>query len=114
LGLYVNGSQVAIPDQIGMYQPGMPSNGYTNTAKCFYYIHTHDASGKIHIESPSTAPRTDSLFTLANVFDVWGITVSRNGVGPFAGPVRVFVGQAKYGTQYVYPSSYSEYFGDPN
>lgn len=114
LGLYVNGRQVAIPDQIGLYQPGPASNGFTNTATCFYYIHTHDASGKIHIESPSTALKSSSMFALQNVLDVWGMTVNSNGVGPFQGPVRVFIGRAKYGTQYVYPSSYSEYFGDPN
>jgi cell division septation protein DedD len=114
LGLLVNGKQVAIPDQIGLYQPGPISDGYTNTAKCFYYIHTHDATGKIHIESPSTAPRNSSLFTLQNVLDVWGTTVNSNGVGPFQGPLRVFIGQAAYGSQYVQPSSYYEYFGDPN
>lgn len=114
LGLYVNGNQVAIPDQIGLYQPGPISDGYTNTATCFYYIHTHDATGKIHIESPSTAARNTTMFNLNNVFDVWGTTVNNNQVGPFQGPVRVFIGRAQYGSQYVESSSYAEYFGDPN
>lgn len=114
VGLYVGGKQVAIPDQIGMYQPGAVENGYTNTATCFYYIHTHDASGMVHLESPVNAAVGDSLFTLHNVFDVWGMSVGRNNVGPFAGTVRIFIGRAKLGTTTVSPSSYSEYFGDPN
>lgn len=114
VGLYVNGKQIAIPDQIGMYQPGAISNGYTNTATCFYYIHTHDASGMIHIESPENEPDSVSIYTLHNVFDVWGMTVGPNNVGPFTGTVRTFVGRANYGTTTVSPSSYTEYFGDPN
>jgi hypothetical protein len=114
VGLYVAGKQVAIPDQIGMYQPGPISNGYTNTATCFYYIHTHDASGMVHLEAPQNAAVSTSLFTLQNVFDIWGMTVGPNNFGPFTGKVRIFIGQAKLGTTIVKPSSYSEYFGDPN
>ena len=114
LGLYVGGKQVAIPDQIGLHDPGPISHGFTNTAQCYYYIHTHDASGMVHIESPSTAPISSSIYQLGNVFDVWGISVNGNGVGPFSGQVRVFTGRAKLGTTTVQPSSYSEYFGDPN
>lgn len=113
IGFYVNGKQVAMPDQVGLYEPGQPVDGYTNTAKCFYYIHTHDASGVVHIESPSAAPRNTSLFQLQNVLDVWGMSIGPNNVGPFAGTVRTFIGQAKYGTTEVYPSSYKEYFGSP-
>jgi hypothetical protein len=114
VGLYVNGKQMAIPDQIGMYQPGQISNGYTNTATCFYYIHTHDASGMIHIESPEDQPVSASIYTLQNVLDVWGMTVGPNNVGPFTGTVRTFIGRAKLGTTTVSPTSYAEYFGDPN
>ncbi|HZY98666.1 MAG TPA: hypothetical protein VFE36_03765 [Candidatus Baltobacteraceae bacterium] len=114
IGLYVNGKQVAIPDQIGMYQPGAISNGYTNTATCFYYIHTHDASGLIHLESPQTAAVSDSMYTLQNVFDVWGISVGPNNFGQFTGAVRIFIGRAPLGTTTVSSSSYTEYLGDPN
>ena len=114
VGLYVNGKQIAIPDQIGMYQPGQISNGYTNTATCFYYIHTHDASGMIHIESPEDQPVSASIYTLQNVLDVWGMTVGPTNVGPFMGSVRTFIGRAKLGTTTVSPSSYAEYFGNPN
>ena len=114
VGLYVNGKQVAIPDQIGMFQPGPPQDGYTDTATCFYYVHTHDASGLIHLESPESADVSASLFTLQNLFDVWGMNVGPNNFGPFTGAVRIFIGRAKLGTTTVSPSSYTEYLGDPN
>jgi hypothetical protein len=41
LNIYVNGQLMYIPPQIGII-PG----------KCIYWLHTHDESGIIHIESP--------------------------------------------------------------
>jgi hypothetical protein len=35
--------------------------------RCFYWLHTHDRSGLIHMEAP--AERT---FTLGQFFDIWG------------------------------------------
>jgi hypothetical protein len=112
VGILVNGLQVAVPDQIGLYVPGPISNGYTSTAQCYYYLHTHDATGMIHIESPSSAPRTSTLYTLQNVLDVWGITVGPDNVGPFDGQVRTFVGTVPLGTLTV--QSYTEFTGAPN
>lgn len=90
LGLWVNGTQVAIPAGLGMFNPQPAQNGFINAASCYYHIHTHDASGLVHIEDPSTAPITQSLYTLKNLFDEWGITVNGNQFGSFSGPVRVF------------------------
>jgi hypothetical protein len=56
LTLYVNGSQVQLPAQVGI-----ASNG-----SCFYWLHTHDTTGVIHIESPSNRD-----FTLGNFFRIW-------------------------------------------
>jgi hypothetical protein len=112
LGLLVNGKQVAIPDQIGLNVPGPIASGYTATAQCYYNIHFHDTTGMIHIEAPSTASLGSSLYTLGNVFDVWGITVNAAQMGPFAGQVRVFVDQVPLKT--LVAGSYTEYLGDPN
>ncbi len=112
LGILVNGRQVAIPDQIGLYKPGSISNGYTSTAQCYYYIHTHDASGYVHIESPTSTPLSASLYALQNVFDVWGMTVSSTNVGPFQGQVRVFI--ATVPLQTLTAANYQEYTGNPN
>jgi hypothetical protein len=112
LGILVNGQQVAIPTQIGLYKPGPPSNGFTSTAQCYYYIHTHDSSGYIHIESPTSTPLSASVYALQNVFDVWGMSLSSNNVGPFNGQVRVFIATVPLGT--LTAGNYQEYTGNPN
>jgi hypothetical protein len=55
LDILINGQPYTIPSQIAII-PG----------KCFYWLHTHDDSGVIHIESPITRN-----FTLGQVFDIW-------------------------------------------
>jgi hypothetical protein len=92
LGLVVNGKQVAIPDSIGLKKPGPESNGYISTAVCFYYIHTHDASGMIHIEDPKALAPSATVYTLADFLHIWGVGVSKYGVGKFHGHVHVFIG----------------------
>ena len=57
LQLYDRGRSVAVPSNIGI-----PQGGY-----CLYWIHTHDASGFVHIESP-----VKRQFTLGQFFDIWG------------------------------------------
>ncbi len=93
VGLWVNGTQIAIPAGAGMVNPGPPDpTGFVNTASCFYHLHTHDSSGIVHIEDPDPrgVPITQSLYPLKNLFDEWGITVGPNQFGTFTGPVRVF------------------------
>lgn len=92
LGIVYKGRQVAVPDAIGLNGPGPEQNGYISTAKCFYYIHTHDASGMIHVESPNSLPPSATVYTLQNVLDVWGMKYSHTSFGPFKGEVHVFVG----------------------
>src|ERR671930_2048242 len=55
LDIFINGQPYRIPSQIGIV-PG----------KCIYWLHTHDDSGVIHIESPVTRN-----FTLGQFFDIW-------------------------------------------
>ena len=112
LGLIVNGTQIAVPDQIGLNVPGPIQSGFTATAHCYYEIHTHDTSGMIHIESPSTASLGSSIYTLGTMLDVWGMPVGPNGVGPFSGTVRAFVDHAALTA--LTADSYTEYIGDPN
>lgn len=54
LRIVVNGQDVTIPAGIGI-KPG-----------CMNSIHTHDASGKLHVEAPEKRD-----FTLADFFAVW-------------------------------------------
>ncbi len=78
LTIYLNGEALAIPQNIGI-ESGPP--------RCFYTIHTHDHSGKIHIES--TGPGT---FTLGQFFAIWGETLNSTTLADLSGmPVVVYV-----------------------
>ncbi len=55
LDIFISGKPFTIPAQIGII-PG----------KCFYWLHTHDESGVIHIESP-----VSRNYTLGQFFDIW-------------------------------------------
>ena len=112
LGVLVNGNWVAIPYGVGMDQPGAPVSGFVNTAHCFYDIHTHDQSGYIHQESPSTASLSSSIYTLGNVLDVWGQSLTGNSFAGWSGIVRVFYGKVPLRTLEV--TSYTEDTSDPH
>ena len=53
---------------------------------CLYWIHTHDASGIIHIEAPDINPPQGGPYTLGMLFDIWGQPLDRNNVAGLIGP----------------------------
>lgn len=118
LGIYVNGVQYAVPTALGMENPAAPQNGFVNSATCFYWLHSHDSSGIVHVESPDPTgiPITQSAFTLKTLFDIWGITVNANQFGTFSGPVRVFTSGQTYqgGVATIPASDYTYWNADPN
>lgn len=61
LTLYVDGEVQGIPAGIGL------------SPSCMAEIHTHDATGKIHVES-----RSNRQFTLGEFFEVAGMPLSRD------------------------------------
>lgn len=63
LEIVINGIQQKIPSEIGI------TNG------CMHPLHTHDASGTIHVESPEKKD-----FTLADFFAVWNQPFSKNEI----------------------------------
>ena len=70
-----DGQMLAIPKNIGIL---------TN---CFYDLHTHDATGVVHNESPSY-----KRFALGNFFSVWGQPLSTTNVAGFTGePIAFYV-----------------------
>ena len=108
LGIVRNRVMQALPDGTGMRNPGADSAGVVNTATCFYYLHTHDAAGVIHIEDPSTAARTASLHTLGQYLDIWGQSLAG---------ARIYTSGAVYqgqGQQTVANSTYTQCTGDPH
>ena len=90
LAIYVNGVQKNIPYGIGIIPPysldtssGSP---FVSGGSAYYYLHTHDETGIIHIESPNS-----HIYTLGNFFDVWKQPLSSTQVGPDKGKVTVYV-----------------------
>lgn len=95
LAIYVNGSQKTVPYGIGIEQPWSTqadgSSEFVDSGAAFYYLHTHDDTGVIHIESP-----TQTLYTLGQFFAEWNQTLSSTQIGSYKGAVTVFVNGAKY------------------
>lgn len=64
-------------DQMYVYQHGQPvpvpqNIGIVIGRGCLYSLHTHDATGIMHIESDSPT----QAYYLGNFFDIWGQTLS--------------------------------------
>jgi hypothetical protein len=89
LALFISGKQVAIPQYIGI----VPSAVGT---PCLYWLHTHDAAGIIHVESPEVGSPNGGPFTLGMFFDIWGQPLDATHIGLFQGPVTAYVNGAKY------------------
>ena len=88
LDIYFNGKHIQVPAFIGG-APG-PNGG------CLYWMHTHDASGIIHVEAPILAPEGASGYTLGMLFDIWGEPLTRSQIATFKGPVVAFVNGQRY------------------
>ena len=68
LTLVVSGTVLYPPAGVGIHYEHL----------CLYWLHTHDASGIIHIESPRRFTPT-----LGNFFDIWGQPLSARHVWKF-------------------------------
>lgn len=94
LQIYVDGKQKLVPYGVGIVPPlalqTSDGSSFAEGGKAIYWLHTHDESGIVHIESP--IKRT---FTLGNFFDIWGQQLSSGQVGPDKGTVTAFVNGKK-------------------
>jgi len=88
LSIFYKGTQVMVPRLIGA-APKPPQG-------CLYWIHTHDGTGIIHIESPVLAPTGSSGFNLGMLFDIWGQPLDSGNIAGLKGPVTAFVNGQKY------------------
>lgn len=95
LAIYVNGTQKLLPYGVGIVPPYQLQQTQTGPfvagGSKYYWLHTHDETGVIHIESP--AQRT---FTLGNFFDIWKQPLSATQVGPDKGTVTAFLDGKQY------------------
>jgi hypothetical protein len=64
LTIWLNGSQVTVPSQTGI----------APDTSCYYWLHTHDTTGVVHIEAP-----TPALLNLQQFLDIWGKEFSTLG-----------------------------------
>jgi hypothetical protein len=78
LDIVINGKGYRIPAGIGIDSRG----------RFISPLHTHDISGIIHLESPTTR-----RYTLGNLFDVWGLRFSSRCIGGYCvkGKKKVWV-----------------------
>jgi hypothetical protein len=90
LAVYVNGQPRTVPYGVGVLPPlqleETPAGPFVAGGAGFYWLHTHDTSGVIHIESP-----VRRRYTLGEFFDVWGQPLGPYQVGPVHGPVTILV-----------------------
>jgi hypothetical protein len=68
LDIYLDGSPISVPALIGI-----------NDSAYLTELHTHDASGIIHVESESATKH----YTLGSFFAEWGVFLSKNCVGSY-------------------------------
>jgi hypothetical protein len=82
LDIFVDGKPFTVPSQIGIDPQG----------RCLYWLHTHDDSGVIHIESP-----IEREFSIGNFIDIWDQTFNNtnlfdnNSVNDTNSALRLFV-----------------------
>ncbi|MDQ2680569.1 MAG: hypothetical protein M3Y21_06065 [Candidatus Eremiobacteraeota bacterium] len=81
LALYDHGVQREVPRFIG----------FASKSNCLYWLHTHDPSGIIHVESPEFRD-----FTLGNFFHIWGEPLTSSQVAGFKGPITAYINGSKY------------------
>ena len=91
LSLFNRGQQIAIPYGVGIVKPFQANNGFVGMGRGIYWLHTHDATGIIHVESPD-----DRVYTLGQFFDIWGQPLTTNGVAGLNGAVHAFVDGKPY------------------
>lgn len=79
ISIFLNGEALAVPAHVGIHDGG--------ATDCFYSIHTHDKSGKVHVEAAAAG-----TFTLGQFFAIWGQTLSSTEVAGLTGmPVVIYL-----------------------
>jgi hypothetical protein len=96
LAVFVNGRRRTIPYGIGVVPPlDLTETGdgpFVADGAAFYWLHTHDTSGVIHVESPVLRS-----YTLGEFFDLWGKPLDKTRVGPDRGRVTALVDGTRFG-----------------
>lgn len=80
LDVYVNGKKVTVPALIGIDTAG----------QFLTQLHTHDATGILHVESP-----TQRSFVLGQLFGEWGVKLTADCISTFCGKLHWWVNGKK-------------------
>ena len=95
LAIFINGKQYTVPYGVGIEQPWTTeadgTSEFVDSGAAFYYLHTHDDTGVIHIESP-----TSKTFNLGQFFAEWNQPLSTTQIGSYTGSVITYVNGSKY------------------
>lgn len=79
LSIALNGGLLSVPAHLGIL-PATPTFG-----GCTYEIHTHDGSGRLHVEAAVPVS-----FTLGSFFKIWGQPLTTTNVAGISGMPIVF------------------------
>jgi len=80
VSFFLNGTQLAMPDGIGNVSPRPGTD-------CYYPLHTHDHTGRVHVEA-----EVEGLFTLGQFFAIWGQPLEPMNVAGHPGiPVVIYI-----------------------
>ncbi len=83
LRIVIDGQPVTVPAGIGIPRALSDARGVVHAGACFQPLHTHDASGIVHVEGPDPAWR----YTLGDFFRVWRATYPNVAVGGHPSPI---------------------------
>jgi hypothetical protein len=76
--IFLNGEKLAVSRNAGIANAPQ--------GRCFYGIHTHDYSGKIHVESEAPG-----MFTLGQFFQIWGRSLTNTDLAGITGlPIVIY------------------------
>jgi hypothetical protein len=88
LAILVDGRSVTVPAGIGVGRPwGYGPPGFIATGACFAWIHTHDTTGVVHVFT-----QVGRMFTLGQLFEVWGRPLAGGGALGYGGTLVVLAG----------------------
>lgn len=87
VGIFLDDEAISVPAGIGVGRPwGTTSDGFITTGSCFAWIHTHDASGVVHLFT-----QVGKSDVLGQLFSVWGQPLAKDSALGYHGPVAVLV-----------------------
>jgi hypothetical protein len=94
MAIFANGQPRTVPLGIGIPNAQVENSTegpFAASGSCFYWLHSHQTDGIIHVESPS-----QRTYTLGNWFDIWGQPLSSTQVAGDKGAVIAYVNGQRY------------------